>query len=273
MSKLGSHVHGLALASLRKSNGASNGALEGVLRLFAKWRSQLLQNTLIQKHGTTVHQGLLSGLKFLDHSSEGCHVAKLLGTYEQPLQGPLEQLLNKGKYRKLLNIGCAEGYYAVGLARKMPQVISFAYDTDPHAREACKNLAIRNGVEDRVIIDKLFTHAEFSKFSDQETLVFCDIEGAEVELLDPAIAPDLSKMDIIVESHECLVPGVTELLIKRFSTSHEIRRIDDSGMRLLEAMPTWFYKLAHLDQLLCVWEWRSGPTPWLVMTQKQQLEK
>jgi len=23
--------------------------------------------------------------------------------------------------------------------------------------------------------------------------------------------------------------------------------------------------LAHLDQLLAVWEWRSGPTPWLVM--------
>ena len=23
--------------------------------------------------------------------------------------------------------------------------------------------------------------------------------------------------------------------------------------------------LAHLDQLLAVWEWRSGATPWLVM--------
>lgn len=269
MSKLGSHVHGLALTSLSKSNGASNGVLEGVLRLLAKWRSQLLQNTLIQQNGTTVYQGLLSGLKFLDHSSEGCHVAKLLGTYEQPLQGPLEQLLNKGRYRKVLNIGCAEGYYAVGLARKMPEAISFAYDTDPRGREACKNLAIKNGVEDRVIIDKLFTPEEFSKFSDQETLVLCDIEGAEIELLDPAIAPDLSKLDIIVESHECLVPGVTELLIERFSATHDIRRIDDSGMRSLEAMPAWFNKLAHLDQLLCVWEWRSGPTPWLVMIHKR----
>jgi hypothetical protein len=26
--------------------------------------------------------------------------------------------------------------------------------------------------------------------------------------------------------------------------------------------------LAHLDQLLATWEWRSGPTPWLVMKAK-----
>jgi hypothetical protein len=273
MSKLGSHVHGLALSSLTKSNGSSNGVLEGVLRLLAKWRSLLLQNTLIQQNGTTVHQGLLAGLKFLDQSSEGCHVAKLLGTYEQPLQGHVRELLDRGNYKTLINIGCAEGYYAVGLARTYPALISYAYDTDPRAREACKGLAAKNGVEDRVIIDALFAHKEFSKFSDINTLIFCDIEGAEKELLDPVIAPELSRLDIIVESHECLVPGVTELLIERFSATHDITRIDDDGMRLLDAMPPWFYKLAHLDQLLCIWEWRSGPTPWLVMIQKGKLVK
>ena len=30
-------------------------------------------------------------------------------------------------------------------------------------------------------------------------------------------------------------------------------------------MPAWFSNMAHLDQLLAFWEWRSGPTPWLVM--------
>lgn len=30
----------------------------------------------------------------------------------------------------------------------------------------------------------------------------------------------------------------------------------------------WFNNLAHLDQLLATWEWRSGPTPWLVMKTK-----
>ena len=35
--------------------------------------------------------------------------------------------------------------------------------------------------------------------------------------------------------------------------------------RRLNQPPGWFNQLAHLDQLLAVWEWRSGPTPWLVM--------
>jgi hypothetical protein len=46
--------------------------------------------------------------------------------------------------------------------------------------------------------------------------------------------------------------------------------IEDNGQRQLPNAPTWFNNLAHLDQLLAVWEWRSGPTPWLVMKRKRQ---
>jgi hypothetical protein len=27
-------------------------------------------------------------------------------------------------------------------------------------------------------------------------------------------------------------------------------------------------ELSHMDRLLAIWEWRSGPTPWLVMRPK-----
>jgi hypothetical protein len=72
-------------------------------------------------------------------------------------------------------------------------------------------------------------------------------------------------MDMIVESHECLVPGITKRLIDRFSATHEITLVHDDGQRQLDSPPVWFNNLAHLDQLLATWEWRSGPTPWLVM--------
>jgi hypothetical protein len=98
--------------------------------------------------------------------------------------------------------------------------------------------------------------------------VFCDIEGGERDLLDPAIAPALGAMDIIVESHECLIPGITQLLLERFSPTHDIEVIHDDGQRTLDNAPQWFNGLAHLDQLLATWEWRSGPTPWLVMHPK-----
>jgi len=248
---------------------ANNALLNNCLRLLGKWRSVLLQNTIVRKNGTVVLQGLLSGLDFLSQSSEGCHVAKLLGTYEQPLQLPLEKLISESNYVNIINIGCAEGYYAVGLALKFEGLISYAFDTDPNARQSCSLLAQKNSIESGVIVGEHFTHAEFERFSDTNSLVFVDIEGAEKQLLDPIAAPALRGLDIVVESHECLVPGITETLIDRFSETHEIIKIEDSGMRELSGMPSWFYELAHLDQLLSVWEWRSGPTPWLIMRSKQ----
>jgi hypothetical protein len=102
-------------------------------------------------------------------------------------------------------------------------------------------------------------------------LLLCDIEGAERELLDPIASPALKGMDIIVESHDCLIPGITAMLMARFKDSHDITLVQDDGQRQLQTPPQWFMNLAHLDQLLATWEWRSGPTPWLVMKAKAQV--
>jgi hypothetical protein len=96
-------------------------------------------------------------------------------------------------------------------------------------------------------------------------LVLCDIEGAEKDLLNPEVASAVKGMDLIVESHECLIPEITQTLIERFKPTHHITLVNDNGQRQLENSPQWFNSLAHLDQLLATWEWRSGATPWLVM--------
>ncbi len=243
-------------------------SLKNALRLLSKWRSVLIQNTLLQQQGTVVMQGPLQGLDFLPQSAEGCHIAKLLGCYEQPLQPFTEQATQK-KYATILNIGCAEGYYAVGIARRMPSTSVLAHDLNPKAQEVCADLAARNQVADRVHISGLFTPADFAAFAGQHVLLMCDIEGAERELLSPEAAPALKGMDIIVESHDCMIPGITQLLIERFKGSHHITLVQDDGQRRLDKPPQWFLNLAHLDQLLAIWEWRSGPTPWLVMTAKR----
>ena len=100
--------------------------------------------------------------------------------------------------------------------------------------------------------------------------MFCDIEGAEDELLDPSLAPALKELDIIVESHECIRAGITQRLISRFEATHDIQLVEDYGMRRLEEPPPWFAQMSHLDQLLATWEWRSGPTPWLVMNARMK---
>ena len=42
-------------------------------------------------------------------------------------------------------------------------------------------------------------------------------------------------------------------------------RLQSHNLAHPEIPPAWFNNLAHLDQLLATWEWRSGATPWLVM--------
>jgi hypothetical protein len=155
------------------------------------------------------------------------------------------------------------------MAKRMPQTKILAFDLDLNAQKVCAELALKNKVKERVEVGALFKAEDFSAYANQHTLVLCDIEGAEKELLGDQSYPALSHMDLIVESHECLIPGVTQELIERFKTSHEITVVNDNGLRTLGAMPDWFNQLAHLDQLLATWEWRSGPTPWLVMKSKR----
>ncbi len=82
--------------------------LNNSLRLLSKWRSILIQNTLLKHQCTMVMQGPLAGMYFLPQSAEGCHLAKLLGCYEQPLQPFIEEAIVNA-YPTILNIGCAEG--------------------------------------------------------------------------------------------------------------------------------------------------------------------
>ena len=238
--------------------------LNNALRLLSKWRSVLIQNTLLKQQGTVVMQGPLAGMDFLPQSAEGCHIAKLLGCYEQPLQPFIEEAINLA-YPTILNIGCAEGYYAVGMVRRMPSTQVLAFDLNPKAQEVCSALAQKNGMSDRVKVGALFKPEDFDAYRNQKVLVLCDVEGAEKELLNPEVAQALKGMDLIIESHECLIPGITQTLIDRFKDSHNITLVQDNGQRQLQDSPQWFKNLAHLDQLLATWEWRSGATPWLVM--------
>ena len=167
---------------------------------------------------------------------------------------------------QIVDIGCAEGYYAVGLALRLPNSTIHARDTDPAARALVAQLAADNGVSERVIVGGAMDHAALSLCTDAETVVICDIEGAEDRLLDPVAGPGLLQADILVECHPATAPGVVERLKARFGTTHRIseigRHVDDSGF------PDWMEEFSDLDRLIALWEWRSGPTPWLWMEKR-----
>ena len=81
------------LLSQLQETQASQSQLNNALRLLSKWRSVLIQNTLLKHQGTLFMQGPLVGMDFLPQSAEGCHIAKLLGCYVQPLQPFIEHAI------------------------------------------------------------------------------------------------------------------------------------------------------------------------------------
>lgn len=234
-----------------------------LLRLLGFWRQRMLVNTFLTHHGARVLAGPFAGMEYVTRATEGALMPRLLGTYEAELHPHLQAFRAEG-VDCVIDVGCAEGFYAVGLARLMPQATVHAYDIDPAARATCAELAKRNAVAERVIVGEAFAPEDFQRFAGRRALVIMDVEGAETELLRPDLAPALAGMRLIVETHG---RAKLEALRERFAPTHEVLRVD-IGPKTAE-LPAWLKELGHLDQLLAVWEWRGCPTPWLVMRPKR----
>jgi hypothetical protein len=253
------------LVAEHEGQGSAEAFLNRALRMLAKWRSQLIANTLIAREGARVLNGPFAGMAYGAAATEGSLAARLLGSYESELH-PTIMAYVENPPEVVIDIGCAEGYYAVGFARLLPTAEVHARDVDARARQLCAELAELNGVTDRVTVGGAFTADDFAAFQGRRTLVFIDAEGAEDALLDPEVSPALRFMDVIVETHAHARRGVVERLQQRFAPTHQIERLDQKPKTT--PLPGWFGELGHLDQLLVVWEWRAHPTPWLVMRPK-----
>jgi precorrin-6B methylase 2 len=198
-------------------------------------------------------------MRYLSLSACGPLLPKLLGCYESELHGVLEQIVRTG-YAAVVNIGCGEGYYAVGLARLLPAARVYAFDTNEAACLLCAELARLNGVAERVVVAGACDVARLRELAGPGTVILSDCEGAEAVLLDPERVPGLRDCDILVELHEAEHPGIAEAVLRRFEASHEVTRIGHGGRD--GAAYAVLRNLAHYDQLVAVWEGRGGPTPW-----------
>jgi hypothetical protein len=99
-------------------------------------------------------------------------------------------------------------------------------------------------------------------------LVLIDIEGLEVDLLEAVPPADVADLDLVIECHDYARPQTSALLADRFAETHGARVITH-GLPAAE-LPADLTGRGHLDQLLAVWEWRTGPTPWLVLASKRR---
>lgn len=221
----------------------------------------------LYKHmfGWRVLAGPFAGLQYLPGSVGSVHFAKLLGTYELELRPLVEDLISLAP-RIVINVGAGEGYYAVGLAFRLPGARIIAFETDAGARAMIGQMAGLNNVADRLDIRGHCTGPDLAAAlaGDGPVAIVMDVEGAEIELLDPERIPALARAAILVEVHDFAAP-VGEVLRARFSSSHALqetwsrpRQARDLPRPIqLMAMSPWRRQAVNVMD-----ERRPGPMRW-----------
>jgi hypothetical protein len=214
------------------------------------------------RYGLTVQAGPFKGMKYVKITPNHAFVPKLLGFYEQELHPCLEEVIRRG-YDKIVNVGSAEGYYAIGLGRHFPKAKICAYDIELQEQQLCRELARLNGLADRLQMEGWCEPEGLQGQIEGRTLIIVDCEGGEMAVLDPARAPKLAEADLLIEIHD--FDGTTRVgsaMRERFAATHDLtvirsvpRRVEDhplvaflpseSGRQLAvmerEGMQDWFF--------------------------------
>lgn len=146
--------------------------------------------------------------------------AKLVGSYEAELASVFGEAVDAA-VPVFVDVGCADGYYAVGMARASPATTTHAFDLAGSARRLCRETALRNGVEARVRLAGRCDAAALRGVPLGGALVLVDIEGGELAFFTPEVIALLHASRVVVEVHEDDVPGAGEALTRRFAATHE----------------------------------------------------
>jgi hypothetical protein len=198
-------------------------------------------------------------MQYLERSHNSEFLPKLLGSYELELSQILDDVIRED-HSVIVDVGCAEGYYAVGLALRCPAARVFAFDQDAEAQRACRETALRNQVAERVEVLGACDPEALNRLPLAGALLVCDCEGYELDLLTPELVPGLRSCDILVELHDHLNAEITPALLRRFLGTHTAQLIP-SVIRNPDTFPSLWFARKRRDRQIAVDEQRV-PMNW-----------
>ena len=206
--------------------------------------------------GFEVLNGPFKGMKYPSIDiTELTLVPKISGSYEKQLEPVVNNIIN-APFNNILDVGCAEGYYAVGFAKSMPQTTVHAYDINEKDLAFCKKMAALNSVSNMTFNNFCSPQTLINFNYGEKSLVFCDCEGYELDLFTNEAVKALSNTEVLVEFHDFVNPVISETLIERFKGTHDIQVINNSNVdySALKGMDS----LTQRERAFAVYEHRGG---------------
>jgi len=118
--------------------------------------------------------GRFAGMQYDDFGHGSPLIPKVFGTYEAELHSWILESFDR-RHDCFINVGCAEGYYAVGFARAIPEIAIYAFDTDGATDSMVLRLATLNKIQSRVKKGRHCSPQEINEIIDlhQTPIDFC----------------------------------------------------------------------------------------------------
>jgi hypothetical protein len=216
-------------------------------------RLAFLTHVIREQTGSVVQHGILKGYAVPPGVwAEYISGAYILGIYEVAVCALLDHL--RKTRRSFVDVGAADGLYGIGLVATGAFDRSFCFELD---RDQLDRLAARAdalGIAQRVNFAgeanaNLAATLADAGFELDDTVILCDIEGAEFHLFDEALLHSLSAAHVIIELHEWVAgpaesTNALEGLIRRAGKHFHVRIIDDGlrdmrGLTMLRGWSDW----------------------------------
>ena len=218
----------------------------------------------------TVVGGPFRGMRYQGEAVCGAAAPKLMGVYESEI-APFLLRWSAIPFEKIIDIGAAEGYYAIGCAMLWPYATVTAFESSEEGRRLLTCNVEMNGLQSRI---KIMGHCDQEQLqaalpTGQTSLVIIDVEGAEGHLLEPARLPSLANAYIIAEIHDFVDQRVGETVWSQLKSSHvieEVRTRARTFWDFQEPRARWLrlWLLPYLKQYAD--ELRPGPMRWFCCT-------
>lgn len=232
-------------------------------RVIASWGCGSLNRKLTERFGSRVQEGPFAGMALTAMTHAEQIGPYLLGVYESELDEAWA-IVCRGEYAQVVDVGAKFGYYAVGLARKYPAASVVTFDTDWWARKAVREMAAANGTAN-VEVKGFCSPDWLARHVREAAFIISDCEGYEAALFGPDTIPGLQSATLIIETHDCFVPGVSERLRVAFGKTHSVLVYGVGARRRIPTHSLDF--LSEAERQLVIQEVRP-PQTWLLCLPK-----
>ena len=228
-------------------------------------------------YGGQVQYGLFKGMELGGEVwwSKYDLSTKILGVYEEHVLARIGEFYSASS-APFIDIGAADGYFAVGVAKSLPAAKVFAFEISDRGRSVLQNNAQLNECSSAIAVGDEATYEALANIISmhQSALVLIDIEGDEYQLLDSEMLSLLSSSTVIVELHPRKVADGWHLQQKLMQ---DAAKFFETEILVRETYnPNMFEELSEFsdeDRLLAFSEGRKAVGLWLILTPKAHSAK